>query len=429
LLVGDGSFSKCHKLKRHQLEIFFKFDRECLAKLLLTSAHFLRFRCRSAPFLVTLTALCLGIASITSCRFVTSESDSGQGGAAAAFGIFRYGEGSDGVCQTYRHVNAVVVDFNDNKNENVPDAEGLSDAHKVAQAGGILASLVGFTCVALLFLSFFLQRLVSKAVWRIALPILLGFAALTQGLTFAIFGDDECREECVDNPNGGEICNVVTCTFSDGANRSLAAMMLYLFMGIGIIFYPRRTIPLFEFVTDPSEYQHVSTRAGVVDSNKMDIETADSYLYDIKPSQNVSHTVQRTTYPISATPTPPVTSKNTVSIHHTPTTVVKYKPDDDIDPMTDRSSSYNHQHDDPMTDQSSSSMKYSSSDQLPSSAGMYPSGSLLDNSGPGNDDGPLNPPKPRKHKKKKRPSRPRHEEQPDSIANPAPRVEDSMGSI
>jgi hypothetical protein len=377
-----------------------------------------------------LTALCLGITSITSCRFGALESASEQGGAAIAVGIFRYGEGSDGVCQTYRHRNAVVAEINDN-NPNTPDIEGLSGAHEAAQAGGILASLIGFTCVALLFLSFFFQRLLSKPVWRIALPILLAFAALAQSMTFAIFGDDDCQAECVNNPNGGEICNVVTCSFSDGANRALAAMILYLFMCVGIMFYPRRTTPLFEFVTDPSDYQHVATRgAGVVDSKKMDIETADSYLYDIKDVENlsqiVSHTVQRTTYPLPAMPTPP-TASNTASVQHTPMTAVKHEPDDDVTPMTDLSSSYNHQHDDHMTDQSSSSRMYSSSDQSRSSASMYPSGSLLGNSGPDTDIGPLNPPKPRKHhKKKKRPSRARREEQPDSNAKLAPRVEDSI---
>lgn len=230
---------------------------------------------QSIPFLVTLTALCLTMASVTSCRFLLSESSSPTG--ARELGLFRFvpfGSISDNACFTYRHWTALVQEINDqneindrNTGEITPDTEGLSTAAKAAQAGGILASLFGFTCTMLLFLSFCFQCFGSKAVWRFVLPILLLFTAVFQGITFAGFADDKwCKETCEVQSNIN-VCNVVTCSFNEGANRAFAAMMLYFFMGIGIIFYPRRTTPLFEFVSDhdeqnaPSNEDHAAMHA------------------------------------------------------------------------------------------------------------------------------------------------------------------------
>jgi hypothetical protein len=174
--------------------------------------------------------------------------------------------GSEPVCQTYRHRGAIIAEINDKTGQNgknTPELENLSDFHVAAQAGGILASLVGFACAMLLFLAFFLQRLLAWDVWRIVLPILLFLAAATQGMTFALLGGETCSSKCV-NTGNVEFCDISTCSFGEGANRSLAATVLYLFMAVGLIFFPRRTTPLFELVAD-NDYQHIATRTGLVD--------------------------------------------------------------------------------------------------------------------------------------------------------------------
>lgn len=208
------------------------------------------------PFLVALTALCLTITSVTSCHFLLSESSTN---GAVTFGLFRFQENANGVCLTIRHLTAEVKDFNDNNNNSPqsPDLEGLSSGHIAAQAGGILACLFGFVGVLLLFLSFFCKCLVSKAVWRIVLPILFFLAFVTQAMTFSIFDDDVCQEVCESREQGAvKVCNVVTCSFSHGGNRSFAAMILYLLLGVGVIFFPRRERPLFQLVDDSNAADH-----------------------------------------------------------------------------------------------------------------------------------------------------------------------------
>ena len=165
----------------------------------------------------------------TSCRFLLLEIDNTVNGV----GIFRYGGNSEGqVCSTFRHNKAIRDDLN---------FKGLSSAQKAAQFGGICSCILGFTATMLLFLSFCFRRFLSKCVWRIALPILLIAAGVIQSITFSIFADERCDSSPV---------AIVTCTFSEGANRALAAFFLYLFMGISIIWYPKRTTPLLELVAD-----------------------------------------------------------------------------------------------------------------------------------------------------------------------------------
>jgi hypothetical protein len=335
--------------------------------------------------------------------------------AASSFGIFRYVVGSEPVCQTYRHRSAIIAEFNDKAGANTPELENLSDFHIAAQAGGILASLVGFACAMLLFLAFFVQRLVAWGVWRILLPILLFLAAATQGMTFALLGGDTCSPNCV-STNNGEFCDIATCSFGEGANRSLAATVLYLFMAGGIIFFPRRTTPLFELVAD-NDSQHIATRTALVDSKKMDIETADDRNDDENLAHIVSRTVvQRTTYPKSTSSAAVTTTSDAVFVRHAASAASGHDRDDDMD----HSPAYNHQQDDYMNDQSSSSRRYASNDRSSSSAKLHHSPPLLDNSSgshlgsPGGTlGGPLVSPKPRKHKSKKRANTPRREEDPD----------------
>mmetsp|Transcript_26479 Transcript_26479/g.44216 ORF Transcript_26479/g.44216 Transcript_26479/m.44216 type:complete len:245 (-) Transcript_26479:632-1366(-) len=225
---------------------------------------------QSIPFLVTLTALCLTITSVASCHFMLVENMEGLG----LVGLFRFGSSNDEMCSTYRHSTALINNYND---ENNPDKDGLSTAHQAAQAGGILASLFGFTCTMLLFLSFCFRCLSSKAVWRFVLPILLLLTSAFQGMTFALFGD--CKDTCEPEVAGGPIvCNVTTCSFSAGANRALAAMMLYFFMGIGIIFFPRRSTPLFKLVADHDDKNATSAEdagAPVIEIDSEQRETAE----------------------------------------------------------------------------------------------------------------------------------------------------------
>mmetsp|Transcript_26476 Transcript_26476/g.44208 ORF Transcript_26476/g.44208 Transcript_26476/m.44208 type:complete len:427 (-) Transcript_26476:132-1412(-) len=394
---------------------------------------------QSIPFLVTLTALCLTITSVASCHFMLVENMEGLG----LVGLFRFGSSNDEMCSTYRHSTALINNYND---ENNPDKDGLSTAHQAAQAGGILASLFGFTCTMLLFLSFCFRCLSSKAVWRFVLPILLLLTSAFQGMTFALFGD--CKDTCEPEVAGGPIvCNVTTCSFSAGANRALAAMMLYFFMGIGIIFFPRRSTPLFELVAD-HDYETVATNSGtssnlgVVNSRKMDTATrvvvAEQHYRNAtpdieQPSPRVVSEQQRTAIvaPISA-PTAyaarPTTTPMTAVVEHA---VVEHERDDDegFIPMTNPSSVNNHQQqpEGTMMDQSSSSsLMYDES----GSSRNNTSHSLLDPQSSGSnrrsspnvvgDDGALSPPRPRKHRKKKRPSKPRREEADDTSSGIQP---------
>ena len=179
----------------------------------------------------------------TSCRFLLLEIDNTVNGV----GIFRYGGNSEGqVCSTFRHNKAIRDDLN---------FKGLSSAQKAAQFGGICSCILGFTATMLLFLSFCFRRFLSKCVWRIALPILLIAAGVIQSITFSIFADERCDINLTlycDISNTVTPCpNVIsTCTFSEGANSALAALVLYLFMGVSIIWYPKRTTPLLELVAD-----------------------------------------------------------------------------------------------------------------------------------------------------------------------------------
>ncbi len=139
----------------------------------------------------------------------------------------------DGICNTYAHVNAVSPTDKNFK---------LTSLSQFGQAAGIIASLVGCTGLLLLFLSFFLRCLLTRVTFRIVLPILLIVAGIFQVCTFAA-ADQMCG---CPPAYGGLNCPVTTCNAGDGGNRSIAAAVLYVFMGVLLIFYPRRTVPLFD---------------------------------------------------------------------------------------------------------------------------------------------------------------------------------------
>ena len=146
-------------------------------------------------------------------------------------------------CTTYAHLTAKINQYNAaNPPEVIDFPQLLNSSVKFAQAAGLLACLLGFAATALLFLSFFLQSLLTKCTSRIVLPVLLNLAGLLQILTF-VAADQWCT--CPDILQGVN-CPVITCTVSDGGNRAIAATVLYLFVGVAMIFYPRRTTPLFD---------------------------------------------------------------------------------------------------------------------------------------------------------------------------------------
>jgi hypothetical protein len=154
-------------------------------------------------------------------------------------GLFGYAMQLDDVCSTWSQQAAT-------------NGVAITSVHKFAQFAGIFSCLLGFAATLLLFLSFFMRSLLNKNIWRIALPTLLILAGVFQLCTFAL-ADSTCK--C---PEGAAFDCVVTCTLQDGGNRSLAASVLYLVMGVSIIFYPRRTTPLIGFVHAPIESNKVS---------------------------------------------------------------------------------------------------------------------------------------------------------------------------
>lgn len=394
--------------------------------------------------------------------------------SADGAGLFRYKTSSlaGETCSTFRHVSSVVKGLNDrNDGRDVNDLGLISSAHRVAQAGSILATLFGFTCTLLLFLSFFFQRMLSKIVWRIVLPTFFFIAAITQSTTFAFFGADQCKGECVAVEAGGEeFCDIVTCTFAEGANKALAAMMLYFFMGVAIIFYPKRMTPLIELGKDDNDYEHIasshavavnsgdgngSTSLVVLDHKRNDMEMAEQYLYDKtemdRPAPDTSTAVvsglpqMNYSFPPDTTPiqTP---MKNATAYHYeveTPmTTAVELEPEtpvieetpvikasnhfspsypkDEFTPIaaeTDRSASTrvtgNHRLDDPMVDHSAES---STMNEFSSSSAM------VDNSGSSAPRSDLGAPyKPRKHTRKtKRATKPRREDPKSAVSKPRP---------
>jgi hypothetical protein len=176
--------------------------------------------CRSIPFVVALTAFSLSCVAATSCEFLAASVTQGVNGV---YGIFRFGGvgGAGSFCSTYRH--SITND----------------PALQASQAGAVLSCLLGATAVTLLFLSFFLERLLKKMMNRILLPVLLCGGGVFQTITFAAFGVEECNS------------SAVTCSLAGGANRALAAAILYFAIGVGIIFFPRRSVPLFTFSQSP----------------------------------------------------------------------------------------------------------------------------------------------------------------------------------
>lgn len=182
--------------------------------------------------------MCLSITTATSCHFFSVEGvtiDAVGTGGSMLVGLFGYAMELDDVCSTWSHQVAA-------------GGMGVTSLQKFAQFAGVFSCLLGFAATVLLFLAFFIRRLLNKATWRIALPILLISAGVFQSFTFAL-ADSACK--C---PEGtAPLGCVVTCTLQDGGNRSLAASILYLFIGVLIIFYPRRTDPMIGFVYAPVE--------------------------------------------------------------------------------------------------------------------------------------------------------------------------------
>lgn len=153
--------------------------------------------------------------------------------AIHTMGLFTYTfSPADGVCNTYTH--ALAVNPSDKNFK-------LTSLTQFGQAAGIIASLLGFTALVLLLLSFFLRCLLTRVTFRIVLPILLAVAGIFQLCTFA-----SAEQMCRCPPSYVNNCPVVTCNPGDGGNRSIAAAVLYLFIGVLLIFYPRRSVPLFD---------------------------------------------------------------------------------------------------------------------------------------------------------------------------------------
>mmetsp|Transcript_28335 Transcript_28335/g.41868 ORF Transcript_28335/g.41868 Transcript_28335/m.41868 type:complete len:183 (+) Transcript_28335:1-549(+) len=158
-------------------------------------------------------------------------------------GLFRYGGiDTNQVCRTYQH-DASITKYRNQKITNLANKiEGLPVALYISQAAGVLASLLGIVSVFLLFFSLFSKRLLSKCVYRITIPVLTILAGVNQLLTFVIFAVDDCR--CTMEQQENNECAVVTCSLLDGGRTSVAAALLYLAMGVGMIFYPKPSTPL-----------------------------------------------------------------------------------------------------------------------------------------------------------------------------------------
>lgn len=181
------------------------------------------------PIVVIFIAFILGAVSTDSCHFLLYEGP----GNDSAIGLFRLSlsRSATDFCTTWSYTNA-------RSKAAIPDWGGLPAALVAAQAFAVMACVLGIASTILLFISFYLPRFLSRNIFRITIPTLTIAAGVFQIFTFLVFAVDNCTAGTTDAP--------AQCSLLTGARQSLSAAIMYLGMGIGLIFYPKLERPLLQ---------------------------------------------------------------------------------------------------------------------------------------------------------------------------------------
>jgi len=187
------------------------------------------------PIIAIFITFVLSAVAVDSCHFMLVESSQSS---TMVYGLFRYGLASNNdICGTWKHLGNTLKIFGNGDDDRFPAAL------ITAQVGGIFACLLGLSSFFLFVFSLFFERLLTKNIIGIIQPILLILASFFQFLTFVAFGGKYCKNTPCEN-DSNDICTVATCSFLEGAEQSLSAALLYLAIGVGIIFYPKPSEPL-----------------------------------------------------------------------------------------------------------------------------------------------------------------------------------------
>jgi hypothetical protein len=154
---------------------------------------------------------------------------------ATFFGLFGFvdaSSGGDDVCRDIRFVSQGSYDDLANPNE---------DIFKIAKVAGVLAPLMGGIATLLFFLAFFRRTL--RELWSAATHVCLTLATLGQLGTFSLFGMSYCKGTFGDS-------SAILCSTSEGASRSIAAVVLYVAATVTCCVIPIPPIPLVSFTYD-----------------------------------------------------------------------------------------------------------------------------------------------------------------------------------
>lgn len=166
----------------------------------------------------------------------------GNNNAVMRLGIFRVGSGSTiNTCHTWQHYNAVVGYYN---NELQASLSGTPGPIVAAQVFAVLACLIGIGVIITLFLGFYFTRFLNYRTFRMVLPGLLITAGFFQFLTFLIFAISNCS--CSTEQISQGLCKISTCSLLVAGRESLCAGLMYAGMGVGLIWYPKLTVPLLQ---------------------------------------------------------------------------------------------------------------------------------------------------------------------------------------
>mmetsp|Transcript_17166 Transcript_17166/g.26015 ORF Transcript_17166/g.26015 Transcript_17166/m.26015 type:complete len:313 (-) Transcript_17166:24-962(-) len=168
------------------------------------------------PIVVIFISFILSAVSTDSCEFLLLES---AVAGPRSIGLFRFSTTSSttNLCSTWSFASK---------------QGSLGGPLVASQAFSVMTCILGITSAIMLFVSFYWQRFLTKNMFRITIPSITITAGVFQLFTFLIFADDSCKLE------------TTQCSMLVAGRQSLCAALMYLGMGIGLIWYPKLERPL-----------------------------------------------------------------------------------------------------------------------------------------------------------------------------------------
>eukprot|EP00546_Thalassionema_frauenfeldii_P000104 CAMPEP_0178934864 /NCGR_PEP_ID=MMETSP0786-20121207/24157_1 /TAXON_ID=186022 /ORGANISM="Thalassionema frauenfeldii, Strain CCMP 1798" /LENGTH=354 /DNA_ID=CAMNT_0020612809 /DNA_START=16 /DNA_END=1080 /DNA_ORIENTATION=- len=202
------------------------------------------------PILVIFFAFILGAVSTDACDFMLVEwgriGNNVPVKRISRFGLFRMWESGSqtDTCGTWSFRNSLIKSLDlELDNEFITDITADLNSYYTkipgggliaAQAFAVMACILGITSIILLFLSFYFPF--SKLWFGIVIPAVTITAGVFQLFTFCIFAADNCKSMNT---------NITThCSLLQAGRVSICAALMYLGMGVGLIFYPKLAQPL-----------------------------------------------------------------------------------------------------------------------------------------------------------------------------------------